>query len=192
MIQETPAFSYPRLRENGDELCVTVSARRDGLWLAFLSVCLLVFVYTIAGILSAAWTKSTLKDLLAVVPIGLWGLFLWLWLLFGKSEITASEAGLSVRRSLFGIGSTRNFAAHTVQHLCVSSAYAPISTKEMLFRLFSRKRSIKGIWEPGPFHGPLAFDGRAGTVRFGAGLSEDEARELLPHIVRRLSSDDPT
>ena len=185
-----PPHSRACVIENADELRVVVPARRDALWLAFLSVCLLAFVYTIAAILLAAWTKSTLGNLFSVVPMGLWVLFCWLWQLFGKSEIAASEAELSARVSLFGVGSTRNFPARTVHYLCVSPAYAPISTKEfVLFLLFPRKRSVTGVWESGPFQGPLAFDGKEGTVRFGAGLTEAEARALLPHLLRRLSAD---
>ena len=102
----------------------------------------------------------------------------------------ASDGEFSLRYTIFGKGTTRLYEPRRVCDLRVSPDYAPLSTWERFLVFFRLRPRTKGKWEPGPWGGPLAFDTDKGTVRFGAGLTE--ARDLLPHLLRRLSSDDPT
>ena len=93
------------------------------------------------------------------------------WGVAGRELVTLSRGTFSVRREVLGLGRTWDYDADKVRGLRVSTGG---------FDPFSMSAGFR-VW--GLSGGPLAFDYGARTVRFGAGVDEAEAAD----IVRELS-----
>ena len=197
MAKVIPALPRACMTENGAELCVVVPVRRDGFLLIFLSLWLAAWAF--AEVMVAQWIfaggEASPAVLLLVVWFvlwtvgGVWAILNGIWNAKGREQIRISGDTVSVRYEAFGIGKTRYFYPWAVKNLRVVEGFTPVAPFVMQMFSQSRQPSLKeltGIWS-----GPLSFDYGAKTYRFGAGMEEAEARQLLPHLLRRLSPDDP-
>ena len=183
MAQVTPSAPRARTTENGQELRVFVPARRD----------LLLAAFMLTFIVSPYLRRETRNDpffLICGAVFAVGATFCLLWQAKGVEEIAVSDTAFSVRYSLFGGGKAWEFDPGKMRDLRVSSNYVAMSTWTAWFG--TRRKNKLREWNPtGIWCGPLAFDYGAKTYRFGAGLDEAEARDVLPHLLRRLSTDDP-
>ena len=189
MARSKTYASHVRMIENGDELGVLVPVRRDWFLLVFLSLVVVVFAKALVE-MALGKAKPPLS-MLFLLCYGSYALALWFWHVAGIEEITANTDAFSIRHSAFGMGATREFEPHKMCDLRVSPSHIPLSTWEAI-RYFLLRRDIgyrRFSWNS--WGGPLAFDYGDKTYHFGAGLTETEARELLPHLLRRLSPNDP-
>ncbi len=93
------------------------------------------------------------------------------WQLAGQEIFDVSERALWIRRRVFGFTVyTRKYALAHVEALRISPEYADAPGWNP-----SRKPSS---WNGGP----LAFDYGAATIRFGSGIDEAEAKDVLDEI----------
>ena len=186
MAKVVPPAPCARLIENGEALRVVIPARRDLVLSAFFLAAFISSIKTFGG----GAKHRGLVDLLFLGVIAAWGMFFCFWQAKGLEEVAVSATFFSVRYALFGIGKTWAFEPGRMRDLRVSSSYVPLSTWAAWFG--KRGKNGKREWNPtGIWTGPFAFDYGAKTYRFGAGMDEAEARDLLPHLLRRLSPDDP-
>jgi hypothetical protein len=108
---------------------------------------------------------------------GLLFTFFWLWNLAGKEIVALDDESLSIRYAIGGSGWTRRFERAEVRDLRVSQASA------MDFR------SAFGWWLGG--NGTMAFDYGARTYRFGRGIDEAEAKQVVAELGPRLEPPQP-
>jgi len=101
--------------------------------------------------------------------------FFWLWNIAGREIVTLEDEALTVRYALGPSGWTRRFDRREVTDLRVS----PPATADF--------RSL--AWWPGG--GTIAFDYGARTNRFGGGLDEAEAKQIVADFRRRLEPPEP-
>ena len=103
---------------------------------------------------------------------GVAAIYVWLWMVRGKEFIRVTPDRIAIRRSVWSHGAEKQYEA------------AHISG----WRLLIERRSW---WSeddsPGPGDGPLVFDYGDRTVRFGIGLRDEEAAEILATIMSVLS-----
>ena len=200
MAHITPPAPRARIEENGTELRVVVPARRNGFVLLFCPIWLLgwtigevgVMVVLFAGLIHGKADGPPLLFLLAWLcgwtVGGAWVWFTFLWNLCGREEITACHDTFSVRYAIGRWGKTCEFDPRLIKRFEMQNAgFVPFAWLSW----FENQSTRMGGYQTGIWHGPLAFDYGAKTYRFGAGMDEAEARDLLPHLLRRLSPDDP-
>jgi len=98
---------------------------------------------------------------------GGFALVTWLWNLAGKEVVVIDGESLTLWKAVFGVGPSRRYEAAYVDRLRASGG---------------------SDGSQGPWSGGLAFDYAGSTVRFGAGLTPDEARDLVALIGDRFPS----
>ena len=105
------------------------------------------------------------------------GAFAWygfLWQLAGKEIVRVSPRSILIGRQIFGIKRIREYLAEYIKALRISPPeYSPFSWSKS-----SRAWGLSG--------GLLAFDYGANTVRFGSGVDEAEAKQILATIQERF------
>ncbi len=186
MAKVVPPAPRARITENGEALRVHIPAHRDFVLSAFF----LAFIIPAIKSFRDGSNHRGLIDSLFVGAVAAWGVFFCFWQAKGLEEIVVGGTFFSVRYALFGVGKTWEFEPGRMRDLRVSSSYVPLSTWAAWFG--KRGKNGKREWNPtGIWTGPFAFDYGAKTYHFGAGMDEAEARDILPHLLRRLSPDDP-
>ena len=108
------------------------------------------------------------------LPIGALALVGWLWMVAGYEEARADATALEIRQGIGRWFRTRRYAADEVRDLRVSPPTASDSAPGRVLR----------YWGIGA--GAIAFDYGADTIRFGQGISEAEAKELVRRLDERL------
>lgn len=107
-------------------------------------------------------------------------LLAWVWVAFGREIVTVTDRALTVRKDVLGRGREREHDMAHVRDLRVS--LAP-------FNPWDPSGALR-MWGVGG--GTIAFDYGARTVRFGGGLDEAEARQIVARVGGQFSipSDD--
>ena len=101
---------------------------------------------------------------------GAFALYIWLWNVAGKERITVNNQGLIVQRELFGYGREKEYEMTHISNLRVSP---------QPFNPFNVSASLQ-FWGIGG--GVLAFDYGSRTYRFGSGIDEAEANQIMERI----------
>lgn len=196
MAKISPPAPRARVSENWQELRVLIPVRRDWFALVFISFWLAGWALgevMVLGLLLSGRTGPATLFLLAWLGCwtwgGAWALFNWCWNAGGREVTVIRGDTFSVRYEAFGMGKTWEFDAGAVRNLRVvqdGMMHAP-SWMPAFFQTHQARRGVlpNGIWS-----GPLAFDYGAKTYRFGAGIDEAEARDVLPLLLARFSPDD--
>jgi len=107
----------------------------------------------------AAWTY-----------IGAWTVYAWLWITFGKEIVKLCPPSLTIKRDVLGMGITRAYELAQIRNLRASLPYA---------NPYDWVGTGAGL-----FQGTLAFDYGAKTFRFGVGLPEAEASQIIGDLKR--------
>lgn len=177
MVSQPDARRYT-IHDDFATLRIVIPAPRNwptifivGFWLiAWAAAEIFVGVLFLRGIL-AALTGSPLDvgGVAAMLFLGAWlafwtvgggaALATWLWNLAGKEIVTVDGESLVIRKAVLGLGPAKRYAAAYVDRLRVSGDA-----------------------------GMLAFDYGGRTIHFGAGLTPDEAREVLARVAARFPS----
>jgi len=103
---------------------------------------------------------------------GVAAIYVWLWMVRGKEFVRVTPTMIGIRRSVWSHGVERQYQAAHISGL----------------RLVIERRSW---WSeddsPSPGNqGPLVFDYGERTVRFGNGLRDEEAAEILGEILKAV------
>lgn len=104
---------------------------------------------------------------------GLLAIYAWLWQFMGKEIVTVHGQRLTTRRDVGGFGFDQDYNLPQMRDLRA----APVG-----FNPLDLTSSLQ-LWGIGG--GVIAFDYESRTVRFGAGLDEAEAKEVLTAITQR-------
>jgi hypothetical protein len=180
-----PAKPRAQVVDGASGLRVTIPARRVWFLVFFLPVWLAGWVVGEVAVGGRLFTDppSGGEGFFLLVWLVLWtvgGLlftFFWLWNLAGKEVITLDEEALTIRYALGSTGWSRRFDRREVRDLRVSQSVT------MDFR------SSFGWWLGG--NGTVAFDYGARTYRFGRGIDEAEAKQVVAELRRRLEPPEP-
>jgi hypothetical protein len=203
-IVELPKQRH-HMQEEGASLKITIPSRKNyfiifflGFWLtfwAFGEIMALGIVF--GGILQLLFnTSGVLPEIGAGGLAGLLGggvfMLVWLsgwtvgggfvfytflWQLTGKENIEISHDIIKIQNAIFRFGRTKEYAAKHIKDLRVSPAVVDN------FHPFGWSRA-SFVW--GRPNGLLAFDYGAKTFRFGGGIDEAEAKQILEKIAGRF------
>jgi hypothetical protein len=170
----------------GDKVVISIPARRY--WLtavfgAWLIVVLLAGVIML-GVLVFSGPKSQAPTLL-LAAIGLaWTVFgaVGIWVqasrLFGREVVEVTGRSLSIVQVALGLRTARReYLADHIKALRVSSSNMDFAHPLLIYY------SLYYLWHHNM--GPLAFDYGAGTFRFGSGVDEAEAKQILSEILEK-------
>ncbi len=108
--------------------------------------------------------------LLAWTVGGAWVVTWLLWTIGGREVLILGTGRLSIRREVFGIGFSREYDLSQVRDLRIAPPRA-------------RARGNGDMNQGG-----LCFDYGAKTIRFGSGVDEAEARQLIQAMQSRIPS----
>lgn len=165
----------PTVTEEPGGLRIVVPTRRAPFTVLFLGAWLLM-----AGAMlwdtapRGAW--ALLGWLLFWVPTSAGVLCLTLWSLFGQVVVTVSERSIAVRYEILGRGRGRTYDLARVRNLRPGpNPFHPFQLGGAL---------SLGFW--GLRRRSLEFDHAGRTVRFGAGLEDDEAHRIADLVTARF------
>jgi len=178
-----PAPSRPTVVDEPAGLRVTIPARRYWygiVFLAFWSVGWFAAELAVPFQILDPETTPSAKAFLTMwlllwTAAGAFVIYTWLWLVSGREVLLFDATSLTVSRETALFARARNFDAHNVRDLRASPTTAPWSLMDA--------RSSFVIW--GLTGGHIAFDYGAKTYRFGAGIDEAEAKQIVKQILER-------
>jgi hypothetical protein len=97
-------------------------------------------------------------------------IFTLLWSLVGEEIISLNEGVLQIKMSVLGLGRSRQFQSMLIQNLRMTDFTQPLH----------RSRKFGGF-KPGSV-GAVSIDYEGVTYRFGMGLTEAEARQVIDQL----------
>jgi hypothetical protein len=100
---------------------------------------------------------------------GIFVIYTFLWQLVGKEIVEISSESVKYQRAILGLGRVKEYLAIHIKDLRVSPSMTT-------YRMFAHLKAT----------GPIAFDYGARTYRFGEGIDEAEAKQIIEKIVRRF------
>jgi hypothetical protein len=103
----------------------------------------------------------------------------WLWSIAGHEIVSLTPTSLAIRRDILGFGWSREYDLPSVKNL-------RIDTTDV------NSRFNRGFSPQMRFGGTIAFDYGAKTFRFGGGVDEAEASQLIELLKSRYSFDAPS
>jgi len=106
---------------------------------------------------------------------GLFAISTLFWQLAGKELVEINGMGIKLSRRVWGVGWSQQYAAADIQDLRVSPQ--PVTH-------YRRSRRLN-YW--GSTEGVIAFDYGAKTIRFGGGVDEAEAKQIVKTIQQYFS-----
>jgi hypothetical protein len=180
-----PAKPRAQIVDDLSGLRVTIPAPRNWFLVVFLPLWLVGWAVGEVAVAGKLLTNppSGGEALFLLVWLTLWSVggvlftFFWLWNLAGKEIVAVDEEALTVRYALGPAGWTRRFDRREMRDLRVSQS----GTMDF--------RSSFGWWLGGS--GTVAFDYGARTYRFGRGVDEAEAKQVVAELRRRLEPPEP-
>ncbi len=173
------ALENPRAQvsSTADGLLINIRARRRpflifllGFWAFFL------FMFVFSTLLAPSRPGQGAPDYFAIVfPIVFMGIFMVpiLWMLFAVEQVRVNTRELALGRRLFGLGRSREFDIASVKDL--RSLPQPFAGM-----------SFMGNYSMYMQPGSMGFDYGSRTYRFGQGLDEAEAKNLVKQICGRF------
>ena len=173
-----------RAEEGPGSLRFVIPAKRNWFIVLFLSFWLCGWAFGEFMVPTHFFDKSRGAgvDLFMVAWLGAWTLggvfaiYVWLWNLMGREIVVVTGPALEIRRAVNNIGHTREFDVAHIRGLRVANqSWNP-------WDLSSGLR----FWGVGG--GAIAFDYGAKTYRFGGGLDEAEAKQILARITQVIPS----
>jgi hypothetical protein len=180
-----PTKPRATVTEDPERLRITIPAKRNWLLIPFLSLWLCGWLVGEVAVPLSLITGSDPRHappfLFAVVWLTLWtvgggfALYTLFWQLFGKQMIVINPATLTIREAVIRPVRSRQLDLTQVRDLRVSP---------MSFNPWDYGGAMQ-FWGIGG--GVMAFDYGAKTYRFGAGVDEAEAKQLVHQVKRRFA-----
>jgi hypothetical protein len=102
---------------------------------------------------------------------------LWLWSMVGHEIVSLNPVNLSIRREILGFGRSREYDLPSVKNLRIDRT--PLNSRGSFWNSDS----------PPMLSGAIAFDYGSKTFRFGGGLDEAEASQLIERLKSRYPFD---
>jgi len=176
----TPPTRRSSSRQTSDGVQISLPAKRNIFLMLFLAAWLVGWCF---GEVFATRELLFGRNEEPILFLGAWlvgwtigggfALYSWCWMLRGREVIALRTDTLVTRRDLWGLGRSREYDLLHVKNLRV----AP-----MTWNPYDWSGGMQ-FWGLGG--GPIAFDYGSRTVRFGSGLDEPEAREIVQELRSR-------
>jgi hypothetical protein len=125
-------------------------------------------------------------ELFMLAWFGVWtvgggvAIYAWLWQLMGKEILTVRGQTFKIRRDVGGFGFDKEYSLIQIRDLRIG----PVGVNPLEFS------SSFQLWGVGG--GVIAFDYGGRTYRFGAGLDEAEAKQIVTAIKQRYRIQEST
>lgn len=100
------------------------------------------------------------------------------WQVSGREIVEVSTQGITIRRVALGLGPSKEYSANTIKELRASPSNINLN------RLTQRNYNYSYPWHENDI-GTLAFDYGARTFRFGGGVDEAEAKQIVAEIQQK-------
>lgn len=171
-----------KIQDDGSTLKICIPSRKNYFTLFFLGFWLIGWAFgeIMVGRELIAGAGSSGNGLFILAWLGLWtigggfALYEFFWQLAGKEMIEISADAIKIQRAILGLGRIREYMSTYIKDLRI----APLA----LGRWFDRAWAF--WW--GILPGVLAFDYGSQTIRFGGGVDEAGAKQILERIVARF------
>lgn len=180
MARVTPPGNRATVSDDNEGLVVSVPARRRMLIVLFLGFWLCGWVMGEVTVIHQLVTGETGDEVFLIVWLcgwtvgGAFAITAWLWNVAGVERIWFTSAEIRIRRGVGGIGLSKEY----------DFAHASGLRAETPALNWGDPRSSMRFWGLGG--GALAFDYGSATIRFGGGLEDSEARQLVDRITARF------
>ena len=169
------------ITETPTGLLITIPANRNWFVVLFVGFWMCGWLFgECAVIYTLAKGKTPLPaNLFLLAWLGAWSVggvfsgYLWLWNVAGKELIALRTDTLAIKSDVLGFGNLREFDLAEVRDLRIDRPYPGITTLT-----WNSPAQMFGT-------GTIAFDYGAKTFRFGLGLDESEARQLVARLNSR-------
>jgi hypothetical protein len=173
-----PSYSFEEIR---NEIVISIPSRKSVFSIVVISLGALAGVGATAVVFihdffapgdrsSVDLILTMVGHLICLVFLG-FALYVVLWSLFGREIIRAGADTLSIQRRLFLDRQPKDYEVLSVKLIRITPIpYEPFYILRWL----------------GFAGGPIAFDYGAETVRFGAGLQEAEANQILDLLLKKV------
>jgi hypothetical protein len=187
MAKIEPTPSRARITETGRVLHIVIPAQRNWLSIVFLSLWLVGWTIGEISVLLKMLNGSGNDFFLLFAWFMGWtfgGAWAWtklLWNLFGREIVVVEGAAFWIRWAVGKRGVTREFDLAHMENLRVD--LSPSRTD------YKYRKAHNGL-PSAYFIGPVVFDYGAKSYRFGQGVNEPEARQIVAAIARRLAPPD--
>jgi hypothetical protein len=177
----TPLAAQHVVRDNIDSLQITIPSRKQWPIILVLPVWLMGWALgeaTVGGmLLLSLFSGPSLFMLVWFVAWTLgggWAIYTLLWQIAGKEVVDINSQLITIRRMTLGIGIPKEYIGECVKDLRVSPpVYSSLG--------WSRGAEFWGL-----SGGWIAFDYGAKTIRFGSGVDEAGAKQVVSSIKERF------
>ena len=178
MARTQPSVSRVIISATSNSLHMVIPGSRSwfvigflGLWICAWAVAeVMVPIQFLQGAIPPEGRSLMFAWLVVWTAGGLLAIYAWLWQVIGKEIVTVQGGTLTVRRDIGGFGFDRAYDLSQMRNLRVEpTPFNPLDLSSAL-----------QLWGIGG--GVIAFDHAAKGFRFGAGLDETEAKEVVMAI----------
>ena len=183
MAKKRPADSRVTITDASGELRIVIPCGRSlfvicflGFWICCWAVAEVMVPAQFLNGNAPLEGKSLMFAWLGVwTVVGLLAIYAWLWQVMGKEIIAVHEQTFKIRRDTGGFGFDKAYDLPQMRDLRVAPVgFNPLNVSTTL-----------QLWGIGG--GVIAFEYGAKTRRFGAGLDEAEAKQVVDALKRRLT-----
>lgn len=181
MAKILPADARVTIADTPDGLRIVMPCRRS--WLVILFLAFWLCGWAVAEVMVAIQFLNgdapPEGEFFMLAWFGVWtvggtlAIYAWLWQLLGKEMVTVRGQTFTTRRDIAGFGFDKEYDFRQMRDLRVASVgFSPVD--------FSSSLQLWGVGG-----GVIAFEYGARTCRFGAGLDEEEAKQILTAVKQR-------
>lgn len=185
---EVPA-SRATMSESPDGLLITIPAKKNWLVILFLGFWLMGWLFGEVSVIhelirghspngeNLRGSAPIAGNLFLLGWLGMWTLgggfaaFVWLWNFAGVERVLLAPSTLATKRTVLGIGPLKEYELRNVSNLRIDAGRSNISDRRWPSQMMSGGR--------------IAFDYGAKTYRFGVGLGESEAQQIVARLKSR-------
>jgi hypothetical protein len=172
----------------GDRLLITIPSPKFWFLTVFLGIWTIVWlaseIFFIGLLLFGNMGPDAPPVLVLVIWLALWTLggafavYSFAWQVSGKELIQVTRQGIITRRYILGLGATQEYTAEHIRDLRAASSSMNLNHPMMAWSY------SYGPWQG--HMGTLAFDYGARTFRFGVGIDEAEAKQIVAEIQEKF------
>ena len=171
-----------KITETSDRLILEIPSRKQWFVVIFLAVWLSFWFLAVASVVPTMLTNTSFRSgpsliflvvwLFGFVGGGVFGLYIWIKLTFGLEISEFSSASISIGEKILFYERGQSFDSHSILRL----RGLPVSEPSW----FDQRH----LWTGGA--ASLGFDYGSRTIRFGRGIDEAEATQLLERIITKF------
>jgi hypothetical protein len=180
-MAEIPSPPKHTMTDFGNRMQISIPSQKQWLLLIILPIWLCGWVFgevsAIHKIMNDGLTISILIWIIGWTFGGVFAILMILWQIAGKEIIEISNRSIFVSKTIFNIGFPTEYSVRYLKDLRMSSIIIANNDSQW-GRTCNSDYSLMGYQK-------LAFDYGAITIRFGYGIDEAEAKQILNNIQQK-------